>query len=281
MTSFTLSNMDYTPIKFMIKIFEANYPESLGAVLVHHSPWVFQGIWTIVKNWLDPVVAAKVHFTKTLDDLDAFIPRARIPRDLSGTEDWTYRFVEPTADETHAEAIRRRAADPAATQRRRDLEDQRTAHVAAFQDATFAWLVVAQGGRGHDEQHITNASVTANDEPDTKSTTRLADLAAQRDRLATALTADYWALDPYVRARSLYDRLGVIGPGGVVDFYPEEKKGARRDGEDEGRVDPQMMPHSPMVPGANGVLGKGEGKDADADANGVPASKKPAADDVD
>jgi len=34
---------DYTPVKFMIKCFEANYPESLGAVLVYKAPWIFQG----------------------------------------------------------------------------------------------------------------------------------------------------------------------------------------------------------------------------------------------
>ena len=34
---------DYTPVKFMIKCFEANYPESLGVILVHKAPWVFQG----------------------------------------------------------------------------------------------------------------------------------------------------------------------------------------------------------------------------------------------
>ena len=59
MTGFSLANMvsfliilvtseliplqDYSPVKFMIKCFEANYPESLGAVLVHKAPWVFQG----------------------------------------------------------------------------------------------------------------------------------------------------------------------------------------------------------------------------------------------
>lgn len=43
MTSFTLSNMDYAPVKFMIKCFEANYPESLGAVLIQNAPWLFQG----------------------------------------------------------------------------------------------------------------------------------------------------------------------------------------------------------------------------------------------
>jgi hypothetical protein len=40
---------DYAPIKFIIKCFEANYPESLGVVLVHKAPWVFQG-----KSYLTP-----------------------------------------------------------------------------------------------------------------------------------------------------------------------------------------------------------------------------------
>jgi hypothetical protein len=35
------SPQDYPPIKFIIKCFEANYPESLGAVLVHKAPWIF------------------------------------------------------------------------------------------------------------------------------------------------------------------------------------------------------------------------------------------------
>lgn len=44
MSGFTLANMDYHPVKFMIQCFEANYPESLGVVLVHNAPWVFQGL---------------------------------------------------------------------------------------------------------------------------------------------------------------------------------------------------------------------------------------------
>jgi len=46
-------------VKFMIKCFEANYPESLGAVLVHKAPWIFQGThppaWmsgTLIVHWL-------------------------------------------------------------------------------------------------------------------------------------------------------------------------------------------------------------------------------------
>lgn len=42
MTGFTLANMDYVPLKFIIKCFEANYPESLGVILIHNAPWVFK-----------------------------------------------------------------------------------------------------------------------------------------------------------------------------------------------------------------------------------------------
>lgn len=43
LSNFTLANMDYVPVKFIIKCFEANYPESLGAILIHNAPWVFKG----------------------------------------------------------------------------------------------------------------------------------------------------------------------------------------------------------------------------------------------
>lgn len=34
---------EYAPVKFIIKCFEANYPESLGLLLIHNAPWVFSG----------------------------------------------------------------------------------------------------------------------------------------------------------------------------------------------------------------------------------------------
>lgn len=59
MTGFSLANMDYQPIKFMIQCFEANYPESLGAVLVHNAPWMFQGMGVFEQySYLPPSGAA-------------------------------------------------------------------------------------------------------------------------------------------------------------------------------------------------------------------------------
>lgn len=42
----------------------------------------------------------------------------------------------------------------------------------------------------------------------------------KRNTLAEQLKRGYWQLDPYLRARSLCDRTGVIKPDGSVDYYP-------------------------------------------------------------
>lgn len=41
----------------------------------------------------------------------------------------------------------------------------------------------------------------------------------KRQELAAKLRDGYWKLDPYIRARCLYDRQNVIHPGGDVDWY--------------------------------------------------------------
>jgi len=180
MTNFTMANMDYTPVKFMIKVFEANYPESLGCVLVHKAPWIFQGIWKIIRGWLDPVVAAKVHFTNGVEDLSEFIPKSQIIKELGGQENWEYKYVEPTSGENRLMEDRGQ---------RDQLEAQRRGVVQNYEQKTFEWI------------HGQNVK-------------------GQRDELAGRLRQNYWQLDPYIRARTLYDRTGMIKPDGTVNFYP-------------------------------------------------------------
>jgi hypothetical protein len=180
MTGFSMSNMDYTPVKFMIKCFEANYPESLGSVLVYKAPWVFQGIWKIIRGWLDPVVASKINFCSNVDELSAFIPKSQISKELGGDEDWEYQYVEPKQGENDTmEDI----------ETRNKIEAERTQLVQQYQAETVAW---AKG-----EQK-----------------------AEDRATLRQKLLQNYWQLDPYVRARTLYDRIGIIGHAGKMDFYP-------------------------------------------------------------
>lgn len=180
MTDFSMANMDYTPVKFMIKCFEANYPESLGSVLVYKSPWIFQGIWKIIKGWLDPVVASKVHFASNVDELQQWIPKSRIMKELGGDEDYTYHYIEPREGENSA------MNDTAA---RDTLIAERKELVSSYETETLAWVHGEDAGEG-------------------------------RMRLAQRLAENYWKVDPFVRARSLYDRMGMLGTGGKLDFYP-------------------------------------------------------------
>ncbi|KHO01394.1 CRAL/TRIO domain protein [Metarhizium album ARSEF 1941] len=183
MTNFTLANMDYVPVKFIIMCFEANYPESLGAVLIHNAPWIFKGnhepclgIWKVIHGWLDPVIAAKVHFTYTRKDLEEFIAPEHIIKELGGDEDWEYKYEEPVEGEN----------EPMKDTATRDkLQLQRDDIAKRFEDATKEWIRGADG-------------------PQAK------ELKAKRDLLAREIGENYWKLDKYVRARSLYDRQGYI-----------------------------------------------------------------------
>ncbi|USW58988.1 Putative CRAL-TRIO lipid binding domain, CRAL/TRIO domain, CRAL/TRIO domain superfamily [Septoria linicola] len=193
MTDFSMANMDYTPVKFMIKCFEANYPESLGSVVVYKSPWIFQGIWKIIRGWLDPVVASKVHFASNVNDLEQFIPRSQIMKDLGGDEDWTYSYPEPQADED---------AQMKDTATRDKILAERKELVNSYEQETAKWMHGEDKGEG-------------------------------RTRLAQRLAENYWKLDPYVRARSMYDRSNVIQPGGKLDFYPKSATPAAAGGNDD------------------------------------------------
>ena len=167
----------------MIKCFEANYPESLGVCVVHKAPWLFQGIWKIIRGWLDPVVAAKVHFTNNVPELEEYVDRSQIVKEMGGDDPYEYEYIPPVEGEN-------KRLDDAET--RNQLEEERAKMVAKFEELTAEWI----GGSSSDP----------------------AGIMSQRYDLAAKLRQGYWDLDPYVRARSLYDRIGVIQPGGKIDW---------------------------------------------------------------
>lgn len=180
-----MANMDYTPVKFMIKCFEANYPESLGTVLVYRAPWVFNAVWAIVKGWLDPVVAGKVHFAKTVQDLSNYIPKSQIPKELGGDEDWEYKFPEPVPGEND----KMNEEGP-----KQELQSERQGLVDKYESTVVEWVRAGDSAPLEEKRK-------------------------ERDAVAEQLRQNYWKLDPYVRARSLYDRMNVLQEAGKLDFY--------------------------------------------------------------
>ncbi|KAJ5574914.1 hypothetical protein N7450_008813 [Penicillium hetheringtonii] len=192
LTSFSLSNWDFPPVKFIIEIFQESYPESLGAMIFYNAPWIFSGFWKLIHGILDPVVAAKVHFISGPRELQQIIPEGRIVKELGGSEDWEYEYVEP---------------EPNENDRLLDTESR---------DA----ILTERESLG-DELFRLTASLVSNPE----------DSASQgrRDETIKQLRDNYWVLDPYIRARTLLDRTGVLQEGGKVDFYPSAKSSVSDD----------------------------------------------------
>jgi hypothetical protein len=162
----------------MIKCFEANYPESLGAILIHRAPWIFQGIWKIIRPLLDPVVASKVHFTNSPKDLSEFIESELILKELGGPNPYEYKYEEPAADEND------KMKDEEA---KKPLLEERKRLAERYEQAVKEW---ALAGKETDDKWL--------------------EFRKTRDEVATELKANYWKLDPYIRARSVYDRNGEM-----------------------------------------------------------------------
>lgn len=177
MSDFSLSNMDYSPVKFMISAFEAHYPESLGVLLIHKAPWVFSGIWNIIKNWLDPVVASKVNFTKSTKDLEKFIDAEFLPASLGGKDNFKPKYIVPKEGEN--DLVINESPE------KQELVEERHQLIEKFVKATIKW-------------------VEATDADD--SAVHL----AERIKIGKQLNGNYMKLDKYVRARNIFDRLGLV-----------------------------------------------------------------------
>lgn len=153
----------------------------------------------------------KVHFTKTVADLNRFVSRDNLPADLSGSDaqaSYGYRYIEPDAlDKT--ETLSTELYCPT----RDFLQGQRARLAEELLDATRLWL---QTGARHDR----------------------VGLAIQQDRrrdVIEKLRVNYWRLDPFVRARTQLDREGVIVGDGVgsIDFFPWSSSSKKMDLHDD------------------------------------------------
>ncbi|KAI1127634.1 phosphatidylinositol transfer protein [Nemania abortiva] len=204
LTGFSLSNMEWQPVRYIIQAFEANYPECLGSLLIHNAPWIFSGIWKIIRGLLDPIVASKVDFTRNLDELEKYIPRENIICRLGGGDNWHYTYHEPGVDED---------VYIARVDEREIIQAERREIARRLLAATQAWIKHESVG-GHKEaiaqEHLRRTEIEA-------------------------LRANYWTLDPYVRSRTYLDRAGVIRPGGSIEFYPDRKVDVGIRAEDEKR----------------------------------------------
>ncbi|BFZ54794.1 phosphatidylinositol transfer protein csr1 [Savitreella phatthalungensis] len=195
LTNIEAKYMDLGPVRFIIKCFEAHYPESLGTACVYGAPWFFRPVWAVVKGLLDPVVAQKIKFANSQDELAELLPRAEIIKELGGEREWEYTYIEPSKEEN---------AKMTDTATRDRLLADRAKIVEKYEEATRKWALSRDH---HDDKAILQ----------------------QRDTLAKELESDYWRLDPYVRAKTHYDRVGYIEHDGKYNPRASFKESEKSD----------------------------------------------------
>lgn len=177
LTGFTLKNNDYSAIKFLAEVFEAHYPECLGYIFIHNAPWIFSTIWNIIKNWLDPVVASKIHFTKNLQELNQFVEIKHIPDYIGGEDTYAGEYIEPTQKHVNP--------PKAKDKHYYRLKREREALMLRMMETSRRWV------------ESVNPEVSSQYLQD-------------KIDLDIELARNYIASDPYVRAPGLYDRNGAL-----------------------------------------------------------------------
>ncbi|TDL16873.1 CRAL/TRIO domain-containing protein [Rickenella mellea] len=198
MAGFGFSNMDWKCVHFIVKCLEAYYPESLNILFIHNAPWIFQGIWKILGPMIDADVRAKVHFTRSPEDLKVHIDEKHLIKQLGGTSDWKWEYdpiVPGENDKMKDEATKK------------ELAAERNTLLAEFERVTRLWI--------------------ASPDPNISKARRVLD---------NLLRIQSFALDPYVRGRGIYHRKGnIVGDGRVVFEYPGLADGDAREmrGEDK------------------------------------------------
>jgi len=98
MSSFSTKNMDYPLCKFMVEMFQKYYPESLSKCFILNAPWMFMGIWSIIKHWMDPYTVSKINFVKSKQLLDYISPEQLLTT-YGGHSKFKYSYKGITMDD--------------------------------------------------------------------------------------------------------------------------------------------------------------------------------------
>ncbi|KAJ3488821.1 hypothetical protein NLG97_g6125 [Lecanicillium saksenae] len=191
LSGFRISNFDLDPLKFILKCAEQYYPESIGLIIVHKAPFGSKALWKLIRHWVNRNIADKVKFTKNRKDLFKYIDANQVLTEHGGQDNYKYEYEEPIMDENFKMQN---------TITRNYLLLERQMLVEQFEEVTKEWVMNAQGTQRADE--VSN----------------------RRNQVCAELTANFWELDPYVRARSHYDRRGCLSGTGNLQYHPPKSE---------------------------------------------------------
>lgn len=198
------ASLDFGSIQFMVQCFQSFYPESLGKCLIVNPPWIFSGFFRMVKPLLDPVVAAKIELVTPGEEMLKWIPAENLPERFGGSCKWEYSWKPSENSSAPLQALE----DDEVMKLEMELVDLQTRLI----DATISLNSLYANAE--------ELGLTAGDET-------LVALGALRDEIKREIGGRQARLDANGRPSSLYDRIGVVKPGGSINWNVAEccKKG--------------------------------------------------------
>ncbi|KAJ1950057.1 phosphatidylinositol transfer protein csr1 [Linderina pennispora] len=170
LTGFSKENIDIKLVRTLITLLTAYYPETLGILILHVNSWVFSGIWQLIQPFIDPAVKEKIVFAKGAADIAQYIDMDELIEEVGGNKPFCYKYVPPQSDEN---------------KRMQDMESRRVCEAALehavnqYESATREWVETGTAPEGRTQA---------------------------RDAVLEAASS----LDPYVRAHTLYHRVGFV-----------------------------------------------------------------------
>ncbi|KAI8865781.1 CRAL/TRIO domain-containing protein, partial [Ramicandelaber brevisporus] len=110
MAGFSLSNLDLSFVQWYVKAFSMYMPETLGLFVIYRAPWIFTPAWKIIAPWLDPVVAGKVVFVSSAEELQKVVDPKYLPVSVGGSYATEYSYEAPDkAEEELIDSIKKDA----------------------------------------------------------------------------------------------------------------------------------------------------------------------------
>lgn len=92
------SNMlDIAAARIMVNACQDYYPEMMGNCVIKDSPYIFQGLWRLVRTWLDPIVASKINFVNG-DELFNYCDAECVPQSLGGKDPFEFIYSPPDGE---------------------------------------------------------------------------------------------------------------------------------------------------------------------------------------
>ncbi|KAI8323837.1 CRAL/TRIO domain-containing protein, partial [Martensiomyces pterosporus] len=190
-TGFSMDNTPFQMVHFMVFLGMKPYADTSSVLILLVDNWLFTNFWSLIRPFLDVNLSSRIIFAKNVDEVKRFIDEDQIPVELGGRNTFSVEFVPPREGEN---------ALMFDMDGRRDAEKKWRQRVAAFEEATKEWC-----GQLAASKMSSNSSLGLTDAA-----------ALKRDAAAKELADSEVNLSKYVRARNIYERLGMVDEEGSL-----------------------------------------------------------------